>query len=374
MKKRVVITGGGSGGHLWPMLVVADKIKKKYEIIIFSDRNLCNDPISKKENFRSIKIISGKINRYKSLIAYLKNFGNVILFFLGFLQSLFILIFIHPLVIFSKGGYAALPVSLAARLLRIPVIIHESDLTLGLTNRLTLNHATKVALSFPPDNYNLPLEKIVFTGHILRPEIFSNTKEMIEEAKSSLKLNPKLPTILITGGSQGSLAINKIIAKSISELLSFANIIHISGIRDYPWLKQSLPAEESPGRYILESYTSKMIECLMMADLVITRAGSNTLAEIAALKKPSIIIPYQYASANHQYRNAQYFEKNQAGILLDEKKLEKNFLLKEIKKLLSDQKLMQIIGENAFRINLFNGAENIEKLIDQIANNQENRK
>jgi UDP-N-acetylglucosamine--N-acetylmuramyl-(pentapeptide) pyrophosphoryl-undecaprenol N-acetylglucosamine transferase len=372
-RKRVFITGGGSGGHLWPMFVVAKKLQKKYEIIILSDRNLKNEQIFKNEKFRSYKILSGKINRFHTFSAYYKNFLNLILFAFGLIQSLIILLFLRPSLIFSKGGYAALPISFTAHLLKIPTIIHESDLALGLTNRLSLKNASKIAVSFPPENYNLPLDKIAYTGHILRPEIFLTDTGHIRDTRNKLELNQKLPIILITGGSQGSLALNKIVARSINQLLSFSNIIHISGIRDYHWLKESVVKNNGPGKYFLEGYTSDMIDYLKISDLIITRAGSNTLAEIAALKKPAIIIPYQYASANHQYKNAQYFSKNSAGILIEEENLNHGFLIKTIKELLSDKEKLQLLGDNAYRINLFNGVENLERLISQILDGKEKK-
>jgi len=370
-KKRIFIVGGGSGGHLWPMFVMSRKLQKRYDIVILSDKNLKNDPAFKNEKIKFYRILSGKINRFRSFSAYFKNFLSIFFSIFGLLQSAILLLLLKPSLVFSKGGYAALPISFAAHLLKIPVIIHESDLVIGLTNRLSLKNASKIAVSFPPENYNISLDKIVYTGHILRPEFFSTDPGHIEEVKS--KINQKFPTILITGGSQGSLAINKIIARSINQLLSISNIIHISGTRDYRWLKELIVDNKSSGKYILEGYTDKMVDYLKISDLVITRAGSNTLAEIAALKKPAIIIPYQYASANHQYKNAQYFTKNSAGILIDEGDLNQDFLIKTIRELILDKRKLQQLGDNAYRINLFDGADNLENLIKQMLDGKEEK-
>lgn len=367
-KNKIVIAGGGTGGHMLPMLSVAKELEHKYEIVIFGGRSALEKEIFAKSGYKIHRLFSGKIHRFHSIAAYLDNLLNILKLFVGIVQAIVLLAINHPKAIFSKGGYVSLPTAIAAHLLGVPVVLHESDLIMGLANRVVFKYAKKVALSFPVENYNLPLDKIVYSGHILRPEVLNSTNIDINILKAELDINLSLPTILVTGGSQGALAINKAVAKSLPVLLQNANVIHLCGKNDFLWLKEiAQNLHESNGRYVLLDYTTKMIDYMRISDLIVTRAGINTLAEIAALKKPSLIIPYQYSAAGHQGVNAKYFEKTAAGKVISDQELNPENFEKEVSELLKDKELLKRLGDNAFNNNQFNGAKVVAKLIDEVA-------
>lgn len=359
-KDKVVITGGGTGGHLLPMIAVADALKADYDVILFTGSEPMAGSIKGFDKYKQVKILSGKIHRYHSLVSYLKNITNSLKFLAGIVQAYFALLVEKPQLIFSKGGYASLPTVIAGHALRIPVVIHESDLTPGLANRLAIKYADKVCVSFPPENYNLPLDKIVYSGHILRQ--FNIDRSI----KSKLKL-ADLPTLLVTGGSQGSLSINKNMAKILPELLKEINVIHLSGIKDFPWLNELAPnLSKYSGKYYLESFSPQILDFMAAADLILTRAGSNSLAEIAALKKPAIMIPYRYAAAGHQEDNANYVEKVGGGEVVLEDNINPVMLKEKILSFIKDKEKLKLSGENAFKANSFDGVLVVKELISEI--------
>lgn len=366
-KQKIILTGGGSGGHLIPLLAVANELKSKFDLVLIGSGDRLERLIFEDQPIRRFKIISGKINRHRSVISFLKNIINIIKFLFGFIQAFFILIFLRPKVIFSKGGYVALPVVFAGHLLKIKIVIHESDLKLGLTNQLSLYAADTICVSFPPELFNLPIKKILFTGHILGEKIKNIDSDGVKTVRAGLQLNPEKPTLLVTGGSQGSLSINKAVAKSLSKIANIANIIHLSGERDFSWLRENATKQAVVDNYNLIAYSTKMIELISISDLILTRAGSNTLAELAALKKPAVIIPYPYASGGHQDENARYFEKSGGGVVLFEKDLSDNRFLSTISDLLTDMEKLKIIGEKAYKANSFDGAKIVSEKIIELA-------
>jgi len=361
-KSTIIISGGGTGGHAVPMISVAQELDKKLNIIIFGGFDPIEEQIFKGIKYPRFRIISGKIHRYHSLKSYLDNILNLIKLLLGIIQSTVLFVYYRPAVVFSKGGYVSLPVSFTASLFKVPIILHESDLTPGLANRIVARYASKIAVSFPPQYYNLPLMKIVYSGHIIRPEIYLARNANLKELKNKLGFT-KNKTLLITGGSQGALIINKTLAKILPSLLADYNVIHLSGVKDYSWLKDNQRILENGNNYYLKAFSKDISELMALSDLIITRAGSNTLAEIAALKKPAIIIPYRYAAGNHQMKNAEYFQRIGGGQVIEEKNLNPALLLEEINKFINDQRKLTISGENSFKENSFNGAKIIAQEI-----------
>lgn len=367
MRKKVIITGGGTGGHLMPMITVAEALSNKFEVIFFASKHSLNSQLLEPQRFKTITVLSGKIHRFHNLLAYLDNLFNLLKFGLGLIQAFVLLVFIRPAVVFSKGGYGSLPTVIAAHALKIPVVLHESDLSLGLANRLALKYATKIGVSFPPENYNLPLQKIVYTGHILR-KICPDSK-----IRTNLDLN-KLPVLLVTGGSQGALAINKNLAKILPDLLKIMNVIHLSGDKDFAWLnnlKQHL--SDLPGKYYLESFSSRIIDYMSISDLIVSRAGSNSLAEIVALRKPAIIIPYRWAAAGHQEENARFFQKKSAIEVISESDLTPELLKTTILGWINDKDKMHLIAKTTFSEDEFNGVNVISELIEKTTKQDEQK-
>ena len=331
-KIKVVVTGGGTGGHIMALMAVVKELKKhNCEIIYIGSGNKMEKESAKKESINYKSVMSGKFRRYFSWENFIDPFKIVI----GFKQSLWHLTFNRPDIIFAKGGYVTYPVVSAGWVLGIPIITHESDSVMGLANKMEAKMAKKVCVGFPIDFYkNIPLNKLVFTGNPIR-EDFADCDISIKNKKN------KLETILITGGSQGARFINQIVAANLRQLTKKYYIIHIAGKDDYQWLNQN----RWPN-YKLCDYTDKMPEFMRQADLVVSRAGANTLAEISACGKPSILIPLPTSANNHQQVNAKIYEKKGAAIVLSEKGLTSDNFLDVIENLMADKKLLAEISAN----------------------------
>jgi len=344
-KIKIVVTGGGTGGHVVPLMAVVDELKTKgAEIIYIGSGNNIEKEAASKEEIQYRWVMSGKLRRYFSW----QNFVDPFKIMIGFFQAFAILLFNRPQIVFAKGGYVTFPVALAAWVLRIPIITHESDVVMGLANRWEIKLAKKVCVGFPAENYkDVPLNKIIYTGNPVNQK-FNNLT--IKQISNGLKI----PVIMVTGGSQGARFINQIIA-SISKYLTVKyHIIHVAGKNDYEWLRKN----HWPN-YELYSFTDKMPQLLKKADLVISRAGANTLAEISALGKPSILIPLPTSANNHQMVNAKVYEKSNAAVVVTEKGLTPDNLKSIIELLMKDDKMRHEIGENAKKLFQPDAAEGI---------------
>lgn len=330
-KNKIIVTGGGSGGHVVPLMVVVGELKKQnWDILFVGSGAEIEKKAAEKENLKYRSVSTGKWRRYFSW----DNFTDPFKIILGFFQSLFIIITFRPNIIFAKGGYVTFPVVLAGWFLRVPIVIHESDVAMGLANQWEAKFAKKVCVGFPAENYPaIPLERIVYTGNPIRAEFSTSCP--------SIPLHRK-PIILVTGGSQGARFINQTIAALLKDLTKKYHVIHVAGKNDYEWLsKNRWP------NYELYGFTEKMPEFMKSADLIITRAGANTLSEISALGKPSILIPLPTGANNHQVINARVYEKNNAAVVATEKGLTPDNLKSIIDHLMGDIKMMQEIGRKA---------------------------
>ena len=347
---KIIITGGGTGGHVVPLMVVAEELKKEFDILYIGSGNYLEKDSAEKLNIKYKSVMSGKYRRYFSFENFIDPFKIII----GLFQAFFDIILFYPKVIFAKGGYVTFPVVLAGWVLQVPVIVHESDTVLGLANRWEEKLARRVCVGWPLENYkDIPLQKIVFTGNPIRSE-FS-----VEDKKHSDK-NSK-PTILVTGGSQGARFINQTIASMLKALTKKYHVIQIAGISDSEWLNQN----RWPN-YELFDFTDKMPLLMKKSDLIISRAGANTLAEISVLGKASILIPLPASANNHQWVNAKIFEKNHAAVVVSEKGLTPESLESIINHLMDDRKFLDEIGSNAKNLSQPNSTEAIIEEINKI--------
>jgi len=331
---KILVTGGGTGGHVFPLMSVVSELKKqKTKIIYVGSGNLLERVQARKYNISYKKIFSGKWRRYFDL----NNFIDIFKIIIGFLQSILIILFFWPDAIFSKGGYVGLPIVYAAWILRRPIFIHESDSVLGLANKLSIKKCKKIFVGFPAKyHHNLPIDKVVYTGNPMS-ENYNNLR-----IKKYFKNNK--PTIFVTGGSQGARFINQTIAKVLPVLTKKYNIIHLAGNLDYEWLKKN-----SWKDYLLYSFTDDFASMLYNSDLIISRSGS-TIFEIAYCAKPSILIPLPSSANNHQEVNARILEQENAAIVLREKNLTSESLLEIIERIMEDKNLRE---ELAGKINQF---------------------
>ena len=302
---------------------------------------------------------SGKLRRYFDW----RNLTDISGFIFGIFQSLIIVYGFKPDVVFCKGGYASLPVAIAAWLLRRKIIAHESDSMIGLANRFSARFARKVATGFPIEIYPEKLRaKMVFTGNPVRDEFFKLVKK---PKKAILGLDAKMPTILITGGSQGARAVNNAVFEGLTKILNRYQLIHQIGSLDYQTGKDRLETlpEKLKRRYQIFEFASDLPRLMHFADLVVARAGANTLAELAILGKPSILIPLPGSAADHQRRNALTLKGVGAIIFLDQAELDGGSLLAQIKKILTDKKLSKDLSISISRLAKPKAAERISELI-----------
>lgn len=319
--KKIVMTGGGTAGHVTPNIALLPALHSQgYEISYIGSYEGIEKRLIEEQGITYYGISSGKLRRYFDP----KNFSDPFKVLKGYWQSVKLLKKIKPDVVFSKGGFVSVPVVLAARHCRIPAIIHESDLTPGLANRIAIPRATKVCCNFPETLSYLPAEKAVLTGSPIREELLSG------DADAAFALcrftDHTKPTILIVGGSSGSRAINTAIRDLLPELIKNYNVIHLCG-------KGNLDASlDTVSGYAQFEYANReLADMFALADLVISRAGANAICELLALHKPNILIPLTaQASRGDQILNANSFRSQGFSYVLDEEELTNTTLLEAI--------------------------------------------
>ena len=324
---KILLTGGGTAGHVTPNLALIPKlIKEGYQIIYVGSYNGIEKNLIQEADIRYKAISTGKLRRYFSL----KNFTDIFRILRGYYQAKRIMKKEKPDIVFSKGGFVAVPVVRAAYSYKIPVIIHESDITVGLANRICTKYANKVCYNFRETEKYLPKEKAIYTGTPIREELKKGDKKA---AQNILGFEKELPVILVIGGSLGAMAINKIIRESLEELLKHFNVIHICG-KD----KVSKELSNIEGYKQFEYVKKELKDYLALAEVVISRAGANSLCELLYLRKPNILIPLSAkASRGDQILNARSFKELGYSEVLDEDEMTKEELIIKVKEVYKDK-------------------------------------
>lgn len=309
--KKIVMTGGGTAGHVTPNIALLPSLKKEgYEVSYIGSYDGIEKGLMEAQNVAYYGISSGKLRRYHSW----KNFSDPFKVIKGFFQARRLLGKIKPDVVFSKGGFVSVPVIMAAKTRGIPSIIHESDLTPGLANKLAIPNATKVCCNFPETVPYLPAGKAVLTGSPIRQELLHGSKE---KAMKFCGFRNDLPVLMIMGGSIGSVYINNAVRGCIDDLLKQYQIIHLCGKGN---LDHSL--KNKTGYAQFEYISEELPDLFAAADVVIARAGANSICELLALRKPNILIPLGLnASRGDQILNARSFEKQGFSVVLEEEKV-----------------------------------------------------
>jgi len=343
---KILFTGGGTGGHFYPIIAVAqevNKIIKEKRLIEPYMYFMAPDAYDKRMLFENNIIFkkspAGKMRRYFSI----KNFFDIFKTGWGVVKATFQVFFIFPDVIFSKGGHGSFPTVLAARLFRIPLVIHESDSVPGKVNRWAGKFATKIAVSFPEVAREFPKEKVAHTGNPVRRELFTLQSE---GAAEFLKLEKNVPVVLILGGSQGSGKINDLIVQALPELVKDYQVLHQTGKGNLTEVEETskvlLEGNELGRRYRAFEYLNTL--ALRMAagasDLIISRGGS-TIFEIALWGVPSIIIPLSSSAEDHQRKNAFSYARNEAAVVIEEGNLSPHILTAEVARILGDKELLK---------------------------------
>jgi len=349
---RILLLGGGTGGHVYPLIAVANALKEKsqqtgvpLELMVLGEGKFMEKAATEAElNFKSI--LAGKLRRYFSPLTILDIFKIPI----GFFQSLWHIFWFMPDVVFAKGGYASMPGAFVSKLFFIPLFIHESDSVPGLANRILDKMAKTVFISFKSSEKYFKAGKTVLTGNPVRKELMMGDRMV---ARAKFTLNPNLKTILVAGGSQGAQKINRIILDSLVLLVKDFQIIHQCGESQFQSVKTESEKiiKEGQGEYadaVKANYklypffdARDMALAYAAADVIISRAGASNLSEIAMLGKPVIIIPITNSSSGHQMTNTLEFSKY-GGVMIEEDNLTPHIIISQINNLLEPEKYNSI--------------------------------
>lgn len=337
---KILFTGGGSGGHFYPIIAIIEEVNqlaKENRLIGLELFYMSNSPYNEgllfEHNVTFKRNTAGKMRIYFSLMNFIDLFKTG----WGVIVSLWTIFSIYPDVIFGKGGYASFPALLAGKLLRIPVIIHESDSVPGRVNAWAGKFASKIAISYPESAKFFPEGKTAYTGNPIRKDIMT---ALSQGAHEYLNLDPNIPTILVIGGSQGAQLINDTLIDALPRLVEKYQIIHQTGKINLEIVKNTadvvLLTNPHKDRYKPFDYLNNL--ALRMAagaaSLVISRAGSS-LFEIASWEKPSIVIPITKSNGDHQRMNAYAYARTGAAVVLEEGNLSGNILSAEVDRLIS---------------------------------------
>lgn len=325
--KRIILTGGGTAGHVTPNIALLPRLRElNYDIHYIGSYQGIEKELIEQFGIPYHGISSGKLRRYFSL----KNFTDPFRIIKGLAEADKLIKTLQPDVIFSKGGFVSVPVVMAGKRRHVPTIIHESDMTPGLANKLSIPSATKVCCNFPETLEHLPKDKAVLTGSPIRQELLSGNKIA---ALDFCGLTSEKPVILIIGGSLGSVAVNNAVRAILPELLKDFQVIHLCGKGK---IDESL--QNVNGYVQFEYVQSELKDIFALTDLIISRAGANAICEIAALRKPNLLIPLSAsASRGDQILNARSFERQGFSVVIEEEELTNEKLLSSIQKLYANR-------------------------------------
>lgn len=360
MKKRIILTGGGTAGHIWPLLSLYRRLKDEYEFLFIGSGDENERLLVERANIRYKKVLTGKLRRYFSWM----NFIDPFKIFIGIFQSIFILISFRPSLVFAKGGFVSAPIGFASFLLRRKIFIHESDAVMGLANRSLAGFSKIIFTGFPKKYYPKRFQKkIIWSGVPVRDEVLTGDKG---KALDDFGFTKDLPVLLVIGGSSGATGINNLVFKSLEDLTDFCQVIHLTGRKDFS-KSQKIAAKlgmNLRNRYRSFSFvTTEQADIYSITDLAVSRSGATTLSELAALGKPTIFIPYPYSASDHQYINAKILEKKQAAVVLVENETTKDQFVAQIKRLVVNESARKFLAEN---IRKYYKKDSIDIIIDQI--------
>lgn len=318
--KKIVLTGGGTAGHVTPNIALLPSLNKAgYEISYIGSYTGIEKGLIEAEGVKYYGISSGKLRRYLDL----KNLSDPFKVIKGLGQSVKLMRKIKPSIVFSKGGFVSVPVVLAAKLCGVPAIIHESDITPGLANKIAIPAAKAVCCNFPETTKYIPKDKAKLTGSPIRQELFQGEAE---EARKFCGFNTDKPVLLIIGGSIGSKVINECIRGMLPTLLERFQIIHLCGKGN---LDHTLDGTTGYRQY--EYISAELNDMFALADLIISRAGANSICELLALHKPNILIPLSAAaSRGDQILNANSFKAQGFSYVIAEEDMSSDTLLSGI--------------------------------------------
>jgi len=351
---KILFTGGGTGGHVFPIIALTREIRKidqsqDTQLFYIGPKDEFSSILLSQEGIEVKIILGGKIRRYLGLKTFFQNLIDVLIKIpIGFFQAFFYLFFLAPDLIVSKGGFGSIPGVMAGWILRIPILLHESDIAPGLANQFLSRFASKIFVSFPRTEYFKP-SKMVLVGNPIRKQMLEESKK---QAQEFLKLTKEKPVILVLGGSQGAQRINDKILEVLSDLLKNFEVIHQTGIKNFKQVKaeakvvisKDLEKYYHPFPFFKEQELEKVYR---LADLIVSRAGSGSIFEIAVFGKPSILVPLPESAQNHQVKNAYAYSQNGSCQILEEPNFTAHFFLEKLKYLFAHPQQLEKMSKKA---------------------------
>lgn len=366
---RIMLVGGGSGGHFYPLIALAEAVRKTapaVELFYIGPEPYDREALNT-YHISFIACPAGKNRRYASVLNFLDSFKVLWGFFVA-LRKLYVL---YPDVIVSKGSYTSVPVILAAAFLRIPIVVHESDTRPGRANMLASRFTKHVAISFEDARPYFTKHEAVFTGIPLRTELLSVPED---DPHTRIGVDPSLPTILVLGGSQGAERINELILESLNTFLPAYNIIHQTGKNNFDITvlsaRELITDDALLSRYRpIAFFTDPKVlnAAYHTASLIISRAGTGTIYEIATHGTPSILIPIPETVSHDQRTNAYAYARSGGAIVLEEGNLKDSLLTQEIDRIMKNPVLYKEMSEKAYAFAPQNGAQLLGTLVLEVA-------
>lgn len=368
---KVLFTGGGSGGHFYPIIAVAQKLNAFLERekiaraeLYYMSTEPYNERLLYDNKITFVPVSAGKLRTYVSV----KNITDVFVMAGGVIKAFFKIFSLYPDVVFSKGGYASFPALVAARFFRIPVIIHESDSAPGRVNAWAGKFAQKIAISYPEAASYFPEGRTALTGNPIREEIIRSTGK---DGFKELGLDPTIPVILVLGGSQGAQKINSTMVSLAPRLVGKYQVVHQAGeanaVEVQNLVNGLIAGSEGASRYhvygYLDAHTMKLAS--EISTIVISRAGS-AIFEIAAWAVPAILIPITNSNADHQRKNAFAYARAGGANVIEETNLTPNILLAEVDRLMGDTARRNEMQESAKKFTRTDAAEKIAEQITTV--------
>ena len=349
-----MFTGGGTGGHILPIIALSREIRIQaggtpVEFLYMGPKDELSEMLLSQEGIKIYRILSGKIRRYNFVKSLPKNFLDLFVKLpLGMFQAFFRIFVLSPDIIFSKGGYGSIPSAIAGWILRVPIVLHESDIIPGVANRVVARFASEIFVSFPNTQY-FPKNKVLQIGNPIRKDLLSGSKE---EAKRLFSLQGNKPVLLFMGGSQGAQQVNDMLLVILDKALKNYEIIHQTGEKNFSQVKAEagvVIAKERTALYHPVAFLkeTELRHAYAASDLIISRAGSGSVFEIAALGKPSILIPLAESAQNHQIENSYAYQRTGACIVLEKNNLTPHFFLERVHSIFANKVEMQKMLEAA---------------------------
>ncbi len=370
---RVLVSGGGTGGHIYPALAIATSLRREYqaEILFLGSDDGLEKEIVPAAGFALAAIKAGKLRRYVSL----ETITGVMRVPLGMFQAMSIVRKFRPDVAFTSGGYVAVPAALATRVNGVPLLMHQQDVPPNLSNRLAAPLATRISVAFADSLPYFPARKTLLLGNPVRQVMLDVRDTTPQAARAGLGLDAGVPLLLVTGGSQGARHLNQVVCQALPGLLAHCQVLQISGKDLYNETRaqaDSLLADQDEAlrqRYRLVPYLNEeMPLALQAADLVLCRSGASTLSELATLGKPSILVPLSPAvGGSAQQENAAMFERKQAAIVISNDDLRADILVERIQALMASQAQLATMAQAASTFAKPEATQDITKELVRIA-------